>query len=268
MSFAPEDLEEIQHATGLDELEIIGNTEFENEYMEWRLLYHRTGGQGPLPMHSMMIPLLRMCGIKAKAPKKTEIRFDWSTAPLGMQVLVNAQHGSFLGAYVGMVEIGSIAVRIGADPYIHEFTPAFITPAPKVLPAGVQLNWVEPADGAVPVADESYAKQAAKEAAAKARLVRLQETGEDAPEADPADKIPAETFESGDRADPTGNGPHNRQAMLLLNAGDAVLYELDGDYVDAQFMLEGPGDGQVTIFYEGRELIVSDALVEPANEKV
>lgn len=251
MPFLPQDLEQIQNATGLTDDEITSNGDLEAKYDTWLRMYHLMGGNGGLP-NGHMICLLVMMGYTSPKPSTRPIALDWHTVKIGTRVIVSQPHGHFLCEYVGMIG-GSICVRFNDDPMMHEFASRNITIAPESPPRGVHLSWVEP-----PI-DEKKEEKSKKKAKARDKAVREEiterlqfEPGEE-PELlpDPDDRevaiVAAKNLES--KTEESSLVKVDAK-WLMAAGGEEVLVEIDGKFKEGQFLHEGPGDGHLTVFID------------------
>lgn len=89
-------------------------------------LFHCDGNSGPLGTIGI-IDMIRSMGLKPASTQKQTTLVDWSRVPMNGSVRVMARltdaQGKptwVSGVYVGQVGVGSLAVRLDGDLYVHE----------------------------------------------------------------------------------------------------------------------------------------------------
>lgn len=203
------------YAIAIPESEI--TPEIEREYKLRQQMYHSRGGQGMLPV-DMVIDLLRFCGYEPPFVRPKPKPTDWRNVPLGAAVIVDNGHVKVLGEFVGIIEMGTLAVRIAGRVNLPDFPAHQVSLAPEVLPPDV---FTEDAENDQPAGEliDDPAEQV---------------------EADEDDDAPVEYDEK-------RTGPHNAEKWLIVEAGTPVW--VNGQ--SGKFIMEGPSDGQLTVMLDG-----------------
>lgn len=261
--FNQEDLDALTNATGRSEMEVMANEEIGAEYILRQRMYHAMGEQGALP-RAMLVDMLRSLNFqppaRQAAPKPMEIR--WEDVPRGTRVIyfpdeLNPERG-FYGTFKGKTEPGFIAVLLdgAVGGWVDEFpirsvavapsgTPAFVAPTELTVDSLVEPEVVEEAT------EEDFED----------------ESGEySPPNDDPLDgiELPGEIVRGTvDRTDPEGRVhiPTMEKDWSTVDPGTRVVYEVDGDLIDAEFIEDGPADGHVSIAVDGSVRVVPENLV-------
>lgn len=127
-------LDDDLYAIGLPEDQL--TPEIEAEYLLRQQMYHARGGQGMLPV-DMVIDMLRFCGHVPAATVKEAKAVDWRKVPVGRAVIVDEQGQKVLGEYVGMLDLGTLAVRIAGRLNLPDFSTYQVSLAPDVIPPDV-----------------------------------------------------------------------------------------------------------------------------------
>jgi hypothetical protein len=250
--FMLEDVETIQRLTRMSEEEITSNAALEAEYMIRLRFFHIDGGKGPLK-GSELVNCLRHVGIEPPAAKRHEeaaVKVNWADVELLTKVVVTktvtaggkSTKVRLLGDYLGMFDIGRVAVRFGKNPQVEEFSVSQIELAPQVLADDVKI------DGEEFVVTPQDRKAEAEQAA------EYDEVEKALPALDPADL-------SGRR-----RAPKLRDlAWHDMVGGEPVLVEVGGETLEGKFVDVGPKDGQIQVYVPDRDgqrsMVVKEAQV-------
>lgn len=178
------------------------------------ILYHRDGNSGPLRTLAL-IDAIRFLGYEphTEEPKPTAV--DWRTVPDDGTVRVEARfNGTWMaGSYIGIVEHGTVAVKMDHDEFVRECRPDM------VRFEGVEAK-IEPEPEKKPTAKR---KERKIEAPVAARKVHKEDRNGD-PVIDWAAIIP----------------------------GDKFYAEVDGDYVEAAFISHSGDEVTVSVGLENK----------------
>jgi hypothetical protein len=264
--FNQEDLDALTNATGISEMEVIADETIGDEYILRQRMYHAMGEQGSLP-RAMLVDMLRHLNYQPPArkapPKPMEIR--WEDVRIGARVIYlpeeNKPERKFYGTFKGKTEPGFIAVALdgAVGGWVDEFPIRMVALAPAGTPAFVKPteltvdSLVEPA-----VVEQPVVEEVAEEDTWENSQVQSDE---------PLDgvELPGEIVRGKvDRSDPEGrvHVPVMEKDWSIVDPGTRVVYEVDGDLVDAEFIEDGPADGHVSIFVDGHLCVVPESLVD------
>lgn len=263
--FNQEDLDALTNATGRSEMEVMADEAIGTEYILRQRMYHAMGEQGALP-RAMLVDMLRYLNYQPPArkapPKPMEIR--WEDVRIGARVIYlpdeTQPDRKFYGTFNGKTEPGFIAVALdgAVGGWVDEFPIRSVAVAPAGTPDFVQPSELTIESLVEPVVVEQPTVLEEDE----------DETGEYSPPADePLDgiEIPGEIVRGTvDRTDPEGrvHVPVMEKDWSAVDPGTRVVYEVDGDLVDAEFIEDGPADGHVSILVDGRTCVVPESLVD------
>jgi hypothetical protein len=199
----PQDERSLQRMLGESEIP----TELVAEY-ELRLsLYHRDGNSGPLGTVGM-IDLVRSLGLGRKPAVENAKVVSWRDYPNDGSVRVEARFfGEWMpGVYLGFVDSGTIAVRIDGDAFVKECRPDMVRIAKPEPEANDDIPDSRASLLESPKQDEPDVTEPKAERIAVPQAVAAGE-----------DEVPDVNWST-------------------VKSGSAVWAEVDGDYVNAEFV--------------------------------
>lgn len=194
----------------------------ELEYGIRQRMYHSEGGSGPLGAMAL-ISMLRFLGLGPDSGKEVQEQVNWLDIPDNGTVRVEAEFYNEWapGTYLGIIEHGTLAVRLDCDPLVRE-----------CRPDKVRLSTRTDRPSAVSEAPAAAVLYEPKQEPAVEPEVAIP----DNVEASPVDEVVETSVENGDEPAESVAAASTGINWAKVNRGDKVWVEDGGDYVDGEFI--------------------------------
>lgn len=261
--FNQEDLDALSNATGISEVEIMADEKIGAEYILRQRMYHAMGQQGPLTP-AMLVDMLRSLNYQPPARKAplTAVEIRWEDQRIGTRVIYTPEakkpERKFYGVFKGKTEPGYIAVLLdgAVDGYVDEFATRTVTLAPADAPF-----FVKPQDREI---DSLVEKPKPEPVVEELNDFGEWENSQSQNEPLEGTELPGSIVRGEvDRNDPEGkvHVPVMARDWSEVDPGTRVVFEHNGDLVDAEFLEDGPPDGHVTIQYASQIKVVPEEMI-------